>query len=390
MRKKIRIYINLAKLYFQKIISFFYIPNSKEVSSNSSQNDIIINHLKNLGSFQYLPNKGNLGDVVIASSTFEFFEENNLNYKVLDINKIDEITKPFNFVYGGGGIWHELYQKDYQEVIDVFKNNLLQKCIVLPSSFYNCEDAINAMDERFIVFCREEQSYNYCKSINTKATFILADDMVVGANFGLYKQKKYNSKNIKLFFKNNKRKQYKYFVKKIYPFYQKAYSNACNEIKKYKNFNIGFCLRTDKESVISDNLSNIVSIDPSNFAGSFACDKSLDFILTKLFLGVIDLFNVIITDRLHIGICAAKLGKEVYLIDNSYKKVSNVYNLSLKQYKNVHLINFSEIQNCIEQHSENSKPNMELFNSLPNNFNDFLYQYASIKNEYGFERRFWD
>ena len=38
-------------------------------------------------------------------------------------------------------------------------------------------------DERFIIYCREEQSYNYCIKNNKKAKFYLCDDMAFYAKF---------------------------------------------------------------------------------------------------------------------------------------------------------------------------------------------------------------
>ena len=58
---------------------------------------------------------------------------------------------------------------------------------------------------------------------------------------------------------------------------------------------------------------------------------------TIMMLSAIDSFNAILTDRLHAGIASALMGKEVYLFDNNYGKVSGVYGHSLKDLPNVHL-----------------------------------------------------
>ena len=56
-----------------------------------------------------------------------------------------------------------------------------------------------------------------------------------------------------------------------------------------------------------------------------------------LMLSVVDSVQTVITDRLHVGIAAALLGKEVYLLDNSYRKLSEVYKRSLQSLSNVHM-----------------------------------------------------
>ena len=49
--------------------------------------------------------------------------------------------------------------------------------------------------------------------------------------------------------------------------------------------------------------------------------------------------DIIVTDRLHVGISSRLLGKEVFLFDNSYGKVSGVYEYSLKRCSRVHFVN---------------------------------------------------
>ena len=58
---------------------------------------------------------------------------------------------------------------------------------------------------------------------------------------------------------------------------------------------------------------------------------------TVLMLSVVDRFDVIVTDRLHVGIAAILMNKEVYLFDNNYGKISAVYEHSFSAMKNVHL-----------------------------------------------------
>lgn len=55
-------------------------------------------------------------------------------------------------------------------------------------------------------------------------------------------------------------------------------------------------------------------------------------------LCAVDSVNAVVTDRLHVGIASILMGKQTYLMDNSYKKVSNVYNNTLKDNKLVKLV----------------------------------------------------
>lgn len=307
--------------------------------------------------FYFIPNPGNLGDVIIAQSEYEFLA--NRNYKIID-NETSflPLEQKFNLVYGGGGLFVKYW--DYQNFLKIFKKKNLHKCIILPSSFYCCDDIINAFDERFVVFCREENSYKYCKSLNNKAQFILADDMA------FYINKNIDSVLINRY-SDNLAKLDKHSVLCIYNEIFGKYKTVENNIKKaLKNrtvinkngIRIGFIFRDDKEKSTTD--IPVKNIDLSLYSTSSCTSSGSVKLLSELFISAIDSFDVVFTDRLHVGIISALLGKQVYLIDNSYKKISGVYYNSLSNYKNVELINsISDIE--IENNDFTKSANLNIF-----------------------------
>ena len=328
------------------------------------------NEIKRISKFYYLPGKGNLGDVLIASSTFQYFKNNNIQFEIFDITK--EIKDDFNLIYGGGGIWTKDYQKDYQEILNVFKSPYLKSCIILPSSFYNCPDLIEALDERFIVYAREQKSFDYIKQ--SKASVFLADDMVVGADLEEFNQKLKGKISLKNLFQKSK----------AYKIYKKVIKKAKKALKKIDNFEVGYLFRTDCESNFENNYN---SIDISNFRSIFCTNPALDFILSQVFLGVIDKFDVVVTDRLHIGIAATKLNKKVLLLDNTYGKNLNVYNQSLKDCKNVELINKNEIESKIAEIKEFKSQKFGIYEKLPKNIFEFLKVYSYFENDFNLVER---
>ena len=72
--------------------------------------------------------------------------------------------------------------------------------------------------------------------------------------------------------------------------------------------------------------------------------------ISMFMLSAIDSFDVIVTDRLHVAIAATLLNKEVYILDNSYGKLSGVYEQSLRGRSNVHLCSYlpeiDSFRNC--------------------------------------------
>lgn len=381
--------INLINFFIEDIIkSHILDSNLKEIEIKTSNNNVNINqYLKDLDHFYFLPNKGNLGDIFIASSEFQYFDANGLNYNVYDVLSEKIFDKPFNLVYGGGGIWYHLYKKDYEQIIEIFKSNLLKKCVILPSSFYDCKDVIDTLDERFTVFCREKQSYNYCISLNNKAKFILANDMVIDSDFEIYSQKFYNKFQIEKFINNLNYQKIRQYID-LYKKYKKAKSIAYEQIQQMGNFKVGYLLRNDREKNVQLN-SNLKTLDVSSLIGGFACDKSFDYICSKLFLEIIDKFDIVITDRLHVGICATKLGKQVLLFDNIYKKVTEVYNFSLFKFPNVHVTTVKTLNSGIKEAISKLSIKHQKNNFSINSFQDFLIQYGSFNNKYGTEKVIW-
>ena len=209
--------------------------------------------------------------------------------------------------------------------------------------------------------------------------------MVFGLNLNFYKTKnKYDNVAITETIVNVKNDKLKYLYSYIYPFYTETVE-IINAIHPEVTNNVGYFYRTDKESTTST--SNQTSIiDLSLVANSFCADKSFCIILLRQFLDTLNKFSVIVTDRLHIGICAMLLGKKVYLIDNSYKKVSNVYKNSMTNCDNVKLI--KDITEIVDIEDLGEEISHEI-NSERLSFEEFLEEYASIKSNFIGEKRVW-
>lgn len=291
---------------------------------------ILLDCLKNFNDFYYMSNPGNLGDCVITASTYQFFDSEKFNYKIF--NKVP--NEPFYLVYSGGGVWIRDYRDCYQKTLEIFKDKNLKKCVILPSSFNNCTDLINVLDERFIVFAREEKSFDYLKKSNIKSQVYLADDMVINADISELQK---GVKNIYLV-SNNLFENLKIYRK----FYLRVDKKIKKALKKYDNLKIGYFLRDDVEKTVENKPFN--NFDLSNCKSADWSNKKLAYAMSKIFIDTIDKFEIVVTDRLHVAICAVKLNKKVFLIDNSYGKNSAVYNYSLKNKENVFFVNYEYLK----------------------------------------------
>lgn len=73
-------------------------------------NTALLNELKKAGRFTYIPNPGNLGDMLIGAATLQFFAQNNLPCTLFG-EKGCSVAAGDTVVYGGGGAWIPDYEK---------------------------------------------------------------------------------------------------------------------------------------------------------------------------------------------------------------------------------------------------------------------------------------
>lgn len=263
----------------------------------SMDNRVLLEKLRSMVPFTYIPDPGNLGDALLAASTLQFFDTHDLPYRFHQKNKSFE-----NLVYGGGGIWNPYYQSFWQKkFLPLFRQ--AKKVLILPSSFWNCDALLRELDSRFTIFCREQQSYDYLQRARTGAEIILDHDIAFRLNSSVFA----------------------YDNRGVFPY-------DLGVLRKIKSFylrrtNVGFFLRRDCESIRtcdSDlDLSDAGSIDLSSSRQRILC-------CAAIFLSTVDSVDAVVTDRLHVGIAGMLMNKEVYLLDSSYKKVSSVYRHSFE------------------------------------------------------------
>lgn len=306
-------FIPLVKIKRGRVLLFHFIPigslkpkkkdtlNSGTFCPFQMDNSALITELKKLPKFTYIPNSGNLGDMLIAKATLDFFDANGLRYKMYNGASADTI------VYGGGGQWTADYKKHWLKWLDVFKS--AKRIVILPSSFNQCPELIDTFDERFVVFCREPKSYKYLKSAKTRAKIILDHDMALRMTAHALTGK------IKISGRDD--------IAAV-----NAVQSAIGAPRSVIKLN-----RTDCES--AGNWDTDLDLSSVRYGGAKSGRRHIDF-CAKLMLMSVCGADAIITDRLHVGIAAALMGREVYLLDNTYGKLSGVYQHSLKNCPRIH------------------------------------------------------
>lgn len=268
--------------------------------------DLLESEIRNLGAFVYRANGGNLGDSLLSSAEFDYFERMGLRYtQASSKNKSLLISKPFNLVYGGGGGWISCYSKGYQQPMnEYFRNSHLKRCVVLPSTFYECDDVVRSFDDRFVVFCRDKMSMEYCRSVNSRAKFVFHDDMAFSLDASRFLDERY-------------------FLRK----HEVVLGPSCKKAKEYIDSNHGrhaMFIRSDAEMSVSPGKGNFDLSAVFYRHGEHVTRAESDD-ATALMLNTVNVYDSVSTNRLHVAIAALLLGKHIDLYDNSYGKVSRVY-----------------------------------------------------------------
>lgn len=277
--------------------------------------------LSELGRFIYRGNSGNLGDTFIQNAQFNMFRDLGSDYiQLTDANEKIVDSGKFRFVYSGNGAFvNPIYQKDYMDIARrYFMHRNLERCVILPSTFWRCDDLVRCFDDRFTVFCRDLVSLEYCRSINVRATFAFADDVAIThGDFGLIGNRRTENVSKKVF--------------------------QCEEtlrcfLNTHPDTTKGYFIREDCER------NRNISIQ--GWHGNIDVSKQLFLrwnemtpenvrCATWVAVDFLKRFGTVYTNRLHIGICSAMLGKQTVLYDNSYGKIYNIYKSSLEGMPNI-------------------------------------------------------
>lgn len=306
---------------------------------------LLFSSLRNIIQDDYvlldIPYYTNVGDVLIWQATLDLFKK--IRHKCLYSSSIETYKKPkinnnVIIVFSGGGNFGDLWgrHQDFRHrVLEDFPNNPV---VQLPQSvWFESQDNLNKDIDCYkqhkgtVTIClRDQQSYDI---ISTNYPFVnaqLLPDLVL-------------SLNIKRILRRNRLKWiigegtllFKRKDKEAVQFCSSVDADAqgdwpCMEytIKWERKYNglMDWCYRHHIRSRIQRAITKWYY---RYILKDAYIRNGIKFIMP---------YRTIYATRLHAAILADLLGKQVYMIDNSYKKCSGVYNLWMKDHKNVTLL----------------------------------------------------
>lgn len=219
---------------------------------------------------------------------------------------IPPITGKFDAIVMNGGAYLNDIWRGYgalTAIVPIARKNPDAAIIFAPQSFLikrsaDFEEMITSLGEEIHLFCREASSYTLLKSLSF-------------------------SRNVHLGLSPD----------------AALYMSTADLNAQPENRHVLVAPRLDRESIVKWNLRMMWEIWPK--ASVRFGDVNLVPNL-RTFIEVVARASKVFTDRLHVSILSSILGKETYLLPNSYHKNRSVYDFSLRRFHKTQFINSTE------------------------------------------------
>lgn len=264
----------------------------------------------------YCPNGGNAGDAMIASATYNLFVETGVSFSLFDPEHFEPKGK--TLIYGGGGNLIPFYQTAHTFIERYHRS--VRRMIVLPHTIQGHEDLLADLGENVDLLTRESISYDYVKSVTSGPRVFLADDLALSLSPSTYLARQDG--------------WFRMICKQENSGYRKIKWGCilAREQWKRRNFpgtgDVLHAFRIDQERTWSK--LPWANIDVSRLLKCKNLSPVQAAYTTQMMFRFINGYREVRTDRLHVAIAAALLGKQVKMYANNYYKCEAVYKASFE------------------------------------------------------------
>ena len=262
----------------------------------------------------YVPNFGNAGDALIASGAWQLFDTIGLRPRVICAARV---SKGASVIYAGGANLTPYYQ-DCARFLRRCMTVGVKEAVVLPHTIRGHGELLQQLDERFTLVCRDLPSLEWCTTTVRAARTTFSHDLALRLDVrNLQRRCRGLVPFAALIIRAGRARRLRRYLR------WRRYSRSVQPVNgKLQVF------RTDIEAVPHHPGNRLQDISGA-YVSEYLDRVEHDFVARDL-LDTVGRADVIVTNRLHIGIAGALLGKRVQLYDNSYGKICDVYQSSLK------------------------------------------------------------
>jgi len=257
----------------------------------------------------YHPNRGNAGDALIAIATCQLFRRLGVRFRLMPTEQFDGTGRVV--LYGGGGNLVPMYS-DAARFLR--QHQSAKHVILLPHTVWGHEALLESLGQNVTIFCRELVSYEHVCRHALHAEVLLAEDLAIGLDLPAAR----------------------YPTADLSRGSDVASRRIIEDWMFVARLELGRGLWGDPQTLnaFRQDLERTAYRPPApNYdvsrVGHGCRSEQLAAYSSMRLLSVVDRFDRVNTNRLHVCIAAALLGKTVNLYPNSYYKCKAVYDFSL-------------------------------------------------------------
>lgn len=261
----------------------------------------------------YVPNPGNAGDAAIATATVQLLRRVGAP---VACGSAQDIAAGMDVIIGGGGNLVPYYN-DVRDLLLACLDRDVRRCLLLSHTVRGHADVLARLDGRFLLWCRDQPSFEFARQHAQRARVELAHDLVLELDIGALARSTSGWGH------------------------QLALLRDRRWLRKLARWRLALArIRPDADGTLRIMRHDVESVDPQQSRpehdlmrhhgirgyGPAADQITLDVVRC------IDRAQRVVTDRLHVSLIAALLGKPVCLVENSYGKLSAVWELALQSW----------------------------------------------------------
>ena len=267
--------------------------------------------LKARGPVWFYPNRGNAGDALILSATVQLLARLGIDFSLIDEGSFDAAGKVV--VYGGGGNLVE-GRNEARRFLERH-HAAAEKLVVFPHTISGHEDLLGRLGANVDVFARENVSFEHVQRYAPGATHFLVDDLAFGLDVDAVLAADLSRPFAGIPLKRLVRREAALL---------RAALRRRTGPERILN-----CFRTDGEQTDIRRPSGNMDLSKLFKYGSASLpERSLR--ASSMILQMLSLYDEVRTNRLHLAVAGALLGKKVQFHPNSYFKCEAVYRYSMK------------------------------------------------------------
>lgn len=269
----------------------------------------------------WCPNPGNAGDHLIAVATERLFRAHGIDARLIsDPDAFDSTGKIV--CYGGGGNFVPSYHRARDFIARHHES--ADRFIVLPHTVSGNEELLGRLGPNTTIFCRELISLAHCQKHAPGVELLLGDDLA----FALDLRNPASQVTAPSF----------WAAPRTYLYLQNRFWRFCKATQGETRLDAWRGDRERHPMRISDEQHDLSRLFALRKGPQLFDQRRLS---AYFFLEAVKRFSSVHTDRLHVAIAGALLGKDVRLYGNSYYKNRAVYELSLRRFPKVAFVDIS-------------------------------------------------